>query len=400
MPISLSEALNCLLPQAAPITETEHVDLWSLMGRVLAEDVISSFDQPPFARSPLDGYALRAADLANASHENPAVLDVIDEICAGNVSDKFLEPGQAIRIMTGAPIPHGADCVVRQENTDYGERCVSVYEVLSSGKNICPAGEDFTTGTLLLKAGTLLRSAEAGLLAEAGLTQVPVYRKPRIALFSTGDEVVPPGTPLTPGTIYDSNLITVGNALLSFGAELTVREHCPDDASLLAEKIRTTAGSADLIVTTGGVSVGKKDILHEVFSLIPARRLFWKIAIKPGMPTLCGLYENTLLVCLSGNPFSAFVSTQLLLRPLLALISRRPDLLAKKVSAVLDTPYRKYTRTACYLCASLQDGRVRFPAGRSGNGILSTVVGSNCLAVIPANTPALPAGTSVEVIFL
>lgn len=398
--LRIEEARKILLDEVEKIEETESVSLWECTGRVLAQDVTAVRNQPPFSRSPLDGYAVRSADISGADREQPVVLDVIDEVTAGHVSGKVVTEHTAIRIMTGAPIPDGADCVIRQEDTDYGEEHVSIYVPVQAWKNYCFEGEDYKAGTVLLKKGTVLGAVEAGILASLGMQQAEVYRRPNVALITTGDEVVFPGEPLPKGKIYDSNLYTLGTRLLQWGMELIRRERVSDSAFLVAEKIEEAAEKADILITTGGVSVGKKDIMHDVLKILGCRKLFWKIAVKPGMPTLCALYKGKLLICLSGNPYGASVNLELLVRPLLARMSGRKDLELQKVKAELLNGFSKKSGVVRYVRAIYREGKVQIADGSNASGIMSTMCGCNCLIEVPAGSEALSEGDTVWVILL
>lgn len=400
MSLLLKEALELLLQNTSQIEECEMVSLWDGVNRVLAEDVIADHDQPPFPRSPLDGYACFSGDLTDASVDHPVSLRVIDEVCAGHVTGKTVAAGTAVRIMTGAPIPDGADCVIRQEDTDYGETRVEIRKSVNAYDNYCFAGEDYRAGTVLLKKGCILHPVELGILASLGRTEVPVLRKVRTAVFSTGDEIVMPGTPLMPGKIYDSNLYTTVLQLKSFGTEVTDRDNLADDAEAAADRIRLAFQKADLIVTTGGVSVGKMDIMHEVIRLLGAEQLFWKIAIKPGMPTLAARYQGKLLICLSGNPFGAVVNTELLIRPVIAAMSGRTDLEPVRKNAVLMNAYGKKSKTVRYVRAFCQDNKVWMADGSNDSGVLSTMYGCNCLVEIPAGSDGIKAGACVDVVVI
>ena len=206
-----------------------------------------------------------------------------------------------MRIMTGAPIPRGADCCVYQEQTDYGEERVQVYKPCGPWKNYCFKGEDIEAGTLVLKEGTALTYVETGILAGLGREKVKVYRRTRVAVFASGDELAEPGTELAPGKIYDNNLYFLAARLRELGVEITALERVPDQPEVMAKRLVSACGQADLIITTGGVSVGKKDIMHEALALCKAQRLFWKIRMKPGMPTIGSVLEGTPVVSLSGN---------------------------------------------------------------------------------------------------
>lgn len=398
--LTLEQAVKALLEKVEKIEETEKIDLWDVVGRVLAEEIYAEHDQPPFPRSPLDGYAVRSEDIKNASKETPVRLRVLDEVDAGHVSDCRVSPGTGIRIMTGAPIPEGADCVIRQEDTDYGEDIVEIYEAVSTYENYCFAGEDYKAGTKILEKDTQLGAVEAGVLASLGKQDVSVYRRPRAAVITTGDEIILPGEPLEGGKIYDSNLYTLVTRLTALGIEVTCKKRAEDDAAYTAALIREAEKDADIVITTGGVSVGKKDIMHEVLELLPAERIFWKIRIKPGMPTLCGLYHGKLLVCLSGNPYGAAVNLELLIRPLLAKMSGRQDLELKRVRVVSDSIFPKKSRVTRYVRAHYAEGRVRIPDGSNASGILSTMCGCNCLIEIPAGTPEIAKGDELWAILL
>lgn len=398
--LMLEEALELILSRGKKIDECEEIALWDVVGRVLAEDVVAQRNQPPFPRSPLDGYAVRSSDIKGASREYPVTLTVIAEVDAGHVVQEMVGEGEAIRIMTGAPIPDGADCIIGQEDTDYGESRVNVYEEVEAWQNYCFEGEDYRAGTILLKKGTVLGSAEAGILASLGLTRVSVYRRPRIAVITTGDEILLPGEELLPGKIYDSNLYALVTRLRSWGVEISAKMRVEDDAKKVAELVKKVMTDADLVVTTGGVSVGKKDIMHEVLKILNCEKLFWRIAVKPGMPTLCASCQGKLLVCLSGNPYGAVANLELLIRPLLAEMTGREDLKIQRRRAVCENTFPKKSMVTRYVRAHYSDGKVRIASGSNASGILSSMCGCNCLIVIPAGTERIEKDDEVEVILL
>ncbi len=398
--LTLDTARNLLLARVEQKKEIEKIDLWDAGRRVLAEDIWAERNQPPFPRSPLDGYALRSQDIQGASHNNPVKLKVIDEVMAGFVSKKTVTEGTAIRIMTGAPIPEGADCVIRQEDTDYGEEIVSVYKEVSHHENYCFEGEDYKKGTILLKKGTELTAVEIGVLASAGVREILVCKKVSVALITTGDETVLPGEELRPGKIYDSNLYSLGVQLSLWNVDVVFREKSGDNVREAAEFVRRAAECADLIITTGGVSVGKADIMHEVLKYLGCERIFWKIAMKPGMPTLCAEYQGKLLVCLSGNPYGAVVNLELLVRPLLAKMTGRESMQLKKKQGMLQNSYLKKSRVTRYVRGYFEDGQVRLTDGSNASGVLSSMCGCNCLVEIPAGSESVREGETVWVILL
>lgn len=398
--LTLGQAQDMLLARVERIEETEMISLWDAADRVLAEDIFAGHNQPPFPRSPLDGYALRSEDIKGASKVRPARLTVTDEADAGHAGKKTVEKGTAIRIMTGAPIPFGADCVVGQEDTDYGEDTVEVYESVGAYENYCFAGEDYKAGAKILEKDMRLGAVEIGVLAGLGIDKVRVYRKIRAAVLTTGDELMLPGEKLEEGKIYDSNLYIAVTRLTSLGADVIRCGHMKDHPAEAAEWLRNAAEEADIIVTTGGVSVGKKDIMHEVLHILGCERIFWKIAVKPGMPTLCAQYKETLFICLSGNPFGAAVNLELLVRPVLSKLSGRKDLKLKKLQAVAESNFPKKSMVTRYVRAYYEDGKVRIPKGSNASGILSSMCGCNCLIEIPAGTPKIETGDEVWIVLL
>lgn len=399
--ISLEEALSELGEYCSPVKEVEEAAILSCAGRILAEDVYAEIDNPPFDRSPVDGYAVRSADIEKASRDCPAVLHVMGEVDAGGWSDHEVGPGQAVRIMTGAAIPKGADCCIYQEQTDYGEDLVKVYKPCPPHGNYCFRGEDILAGTLVLPAGTRLTYVEQGILAGLGRTSARVWRRARVAVFASGDELAEPGTPLLPGKIYDNNLYFLTARLRELGAEVTVMRRVPDRPEVMARLLTETAGAVDLMITTGGVSVGKKDIMHEALPLAGASRLFWKIRMKPGMPTIGSVLGGTPVVSLSGNPFGALADCELLVRPLLAQVTRDPGLVPQVCAGTLPQGFPKASPSRRFLRGVYRDGHVRIPeVAKHASGILSSMSGCNCLVDIPEGTEAVEAGGSVRVILL
>lgn len=398
--VSLEQALQLMTGQIRPIAETERVPVLEALGRVLAEDMKAAFDNPPFDRSPIDGYACRAADIAGASRDNPVYLQVVEEVCAGQYPHNKVSAGQAVRIMTGAPIPEGCDCCVYQEHTDYGEKKVAVYEPAEAGENYCCRGEDFKKGTLMMAQGTKLGYVEAGILASMGETEVSVLRRPKIALLITGDEVVPPGQSLLPGKIYDSNQTLLTARMQELGIHPVMAETVRDDADAVADAIGKAAMAADLVITTGGVSVGKKDMVHQALSLLNARRIFWRVQIKPGMPTIFSVYEGTPVVSLSGNPFGAAANFELLIRPALAKLAGDQTWVPLRASGIMADVFPKTSAGRRFIRAIWKNGRVYLPDGLHDSGILASMKGCNCLVDIPPGTAALHAGDPVEVVFL
>lgn len=398
--LTLKQASDLLFERVERIEEWEEIPLWDAVGRTLAEAITAKRDQPPFPRSPLDGYAVRSQDIKDASYEHPVKLTVIDEVTAGYMTDKKVTKGTAVRIMTGAPIPDGADCIVGQEDTDYGENAAEIYTSLKPWQNYCFQGEDFKAGTVLLTVGTVLGSVEIGVAASVGKASAKVYRRPVAAVIATGDELVPPGQELAAGKIYDSNLYTLATRLAFWNVNVLYREHAMDNAVLVAERIKEIADDVDIIITTGGVSVGKKDIMHDVIKLLEAEKIFWKIAIKPGMPTLCAQYKGKLLICLSGNPYGATANLELLVRPLIAKLSGRKDLELRRICTLSESTYPKRSAVTRYVRAYFDGEKVRISNGSNDSGILSSMCGCNCMIELPAGTERLDKGDKVWIVLL
>ena len=382
--ISVEQAMEQILQYTPVINETEEVELNKAGGRILAQDMVAEFNNPPFDRSPVDGYACKAEDLAGASSEHPVKLKVMEEIDAGQYSERVVESGQAVLIMTGAAIPKGCDCCIFQEDTDYGEETVEIYREVKQWDNYCFAGEDFKKGTTLLKKGTHIGYVEAAVLAGMGAAKVPVYRRPKVVLLTTGDEVVEPGNPLPAGKIYNSNMTMLSARMMELGIEPFYMEAVKDNPQVMAEKIKEIAEQADMIITTGGVSVGKKDIMHESIRLIDAERIFWRVNMKPGMPTLFSVYENASggkvpVISLSGNPFGVAVTIELLIRPALEKMMQNPAIGLKEVTGVMADDFMKGIKGRRFIRAYWENGRFHLPNGLHSNGVLSSMAGCNCL---------------------
>lgn len=398
--LTVEQALEALLEHTKVIEETETVPLLQACGRVLAKDMIAGFDNPPFDRSPVDGYACKAEDITDASESHPVQLTVLEEIDAGQYSRVTVEKGQAVRIMTGAAIPKGCDCCVRQEDTDYGEETVRIFRPTGQWQNYCYQGENFKNGTVLLKKGDKIGFIEAGILASMGVIKVKVYRRVRAAVLTTGDEVMAPGKRLIPGKIYDCNQGLLAARMKEFGAELVEVAAIEDRPQAMTAALERIAPSVDLIVTTGAVSVGKKDIMHEALEMAGAKRIFWHIQMKPGMPTLFSMYQDTPVISLSGNPFGVAVSIDLLLRPVLHKMTQDEALKTVRKKCLLKNKFSKTIRGRRYVRAMTDGETVTIPTGLHSNGVLSSMAGCNCLIEMQEGQTGTRAGEMAEVILL
>lgn len=398
--LTVEQALEALLEHTKVMEETETVPLLQACGRVLAKDMIAGFDNPPFDRSPVDGYACKAEDITDASESHPVQLTVLEEIDAGQYSRVTVEKGQAVRIMTGAAIPKGCDCCVRQEDTDYGEETVRIFRPTGQWQNYCYQGENFKNRTVLLKKGDKIGFIEAGILASMGVIKVKVYRRVRAAVLTTGDEVMAPGKRLIPGKIYDCNQGLLAARMKEFGAELVEVAAIEDRPQAMTAALERIAPSVDLIVTTGAVSVGKKDIMHEALEMAGAKRIFWHIQMKPGMPTLFSMYQDTPVISLSGNPFGVAVSIDLLLRPVLHKMTQDEALKTVRKKCLLKNKFSKTIRGRRYVRAMTDGETVTIPTGLHSNGVLSSMAGCNCLIEMQEGQTGTRAGEMAEVILL
>ena len=301
-----AEALRRVLDAAAalPRPAVENVGLDEACGRIAAAPLCARMDQPPFDRSPLDGYALHSADTAGAGEMTPKALPVVMKLYAGDAPTAELPVGCAARIMTGAPLPAGADCVLMQEQTDGGEETVRIYAELSHNANVVFRGEDIAAGALVAEAGTVLTPAHLGVLAGQGYAEVPVYKPLTIGVLATGSELLAPGESWVPGKIYDANGIQNAARLRQLGFAVR-RRHCSDDPARIAAELEELLTGCDAVITSGGVSVGQKDYLPVVLEMLGTRSIFAGVAQKPGSPMLAAEVEGKLVFCLSGNPFAA-----------------------------------------------------------------------------------------------
>jgi len=393
--LQLEDAILLLQNYAADITETEDLPILESVGRILAKDQKAKEDQPPFPRSPLDGYAVKGEDTKGAARETPVKLKVVGTVYAGGTFENRIEKGETVRIMTGAPIPQGADTVIRQEDSDYGEKQVLIYSESLPYENYCRQGEDYKKGEILLKKGCLIDGIGAAMLAALGVDHVNVYRNPRISVISTGDELIDPGRPLEPGKIYDSNRYFICGRLKEMGISPIVSTHCCDAAEQVAAKIENIARTSDLIITTGGVSVGEKDIMHEVMELLSAEKLFWRISMKPGAPTLAAVYRNTLLICLSGNPFGTAANFELLVRPVIGKMTGNSKWNMEKKKVTLQNDFLKKGKVRRFVRGYVEGENAWIARGNHASGVLSSMLGCNCLIEISPDQAGARKGDAV-----
>lgn len=398
MRISLEQALNILMDHVTH-GKTERKTLEDCLGLVLSEDVYALLDMPPFSRSAQDGYALCSKDSIGATGENPVKLKVTGKIYAGDHLDVQVRPGEAVRIMTGAMVPVGADCVLRQEDTDEGEDVVQIYKEVEPSCSICFKGEEYKKGHTLLHAGTKIDAAALAVASGNGIMELPVYRRVKAAVVSSGSEVVEPGTPLTPGKIYNTNTVYMKARLHQLGAQVMMSRTVGDELEIMEEALKEAANQAELVITTGGVSVGQKDLTEEALLSIGAEILFHGIAIKPGMPTLAAEKDGVLFIGLSGNPFSAAIPFEMFVREILSLKMGDPDLKLRREALTAVTGFSKNSRRRRFLRGKAEGKEVWLP-DQQANGQMHSMVGCNCLIEIPAGSGPVKAGDKVEVLWL
>jgi molybdenum cofactor synthesis domain-containing protein len=389
------EARAIVLEHATPLP-IEPAPLTEASWRVLAEDVNATEDHPPFPASTMDGYAVVADDVS-------PWREVIGNQTAGFVLDVEVTHGTAVKITTGAPVPHGATAVVRVENTEPTEDHVIIrQEQIADGENIRPIGYDLRQGECILAAGTVLGPAEIGLLAGLGITPVSVRRRPSVSVLSTGDELVEPGEPVGPGQIRDSNRFSLVTALQSAGVEVIWSGKGPDQRDALEREMRERIAASDVVITSGGVSMGELDLIKSILGDL-ATVYFRRVFMKPGKPLNFATVGETLLFGLPGNPVSALVSFELFVRPALAVMAGRSPDITPRVTVTLahDTPPTdriEYQRARVSVDA---DGRlIARTTGGQASSRLASYLGANALLVIPPRETTYHAGEQVEALLL
>ncbi len=400
-----AEALRRVLDAAAalPCPAVETVPLDDACGRIAARALCARMDQPPFDRSPLDGYALHSADTTGASRETPVTLPVVMKLYAGDAPAAALPEGCAARIMTGAPLPEGADCVLMQELTDSGEGTVQLYADLKPQQNVVFRGEDISAGAVIAAEGTQLSPAHLGVLAGQGYAELPVYRTLTVGVLATGSELLTPGQPWAPGKIYDANGIQNAARLRQLGFAVQ-RQHCSDDPDEIVCQMQELLACCDAVITSGGVSVGQKDYLPTVLEQLQAELIFAGVAQKPGSPMLAAKMGSKLIFCLSGNPFAAAATLEQYAIPALLRAAGRCEesCILPRTTRALTTGFSKSSKGNRYLRAKAAGGAVAIPsegnAEAHSSGSLSAMIGCNCLVELPAGSGPVTPGEKVEVL--
>ncbi|MDK0978018.1 gephyrin-like molybdotransferase Glp [Clostridium perfringens] len=402
--IALEEALEILNKNTRAL-KSEVVSIKDSLKRVLYGDVKSKINNPPFNKSVFDGYAFKSEDSKGTSKENPIELKIVDEIFAGDFSEIEIKSGEAIRIMTGAPIPVGADCVLKQEETERHGDLVKIFKEMKANENISFMGEDIKIGETLIKKGKRVDYADLGTMASSGISEVLVYKKPKVSIISTGDEVCDINSTLKPGKIYDSNLYSLSARIEELGYNVFSMEHVGDNILKIGEAIEKAFEKSDIVFTTGGASVGEKDLMQKVSESIGFEKLFWKIKIKPGSAVVCSKRQEKILISLSGNPNAALTTFELLGKSVLKkLEGEEENINIKREKGVLMDSFNKKSPQRRFLRGNViydeKGAKVYITQIKSGNGILSSLLNANCLIEIEKGNEGLNRGEVVNIIKL
>ncbi len=417
--ISVEKALEKILDYVN-VLEAEEAPILDSLGQVLAEDIYSSINIPPLDNAAMDGYAILSEDTGGASSESPRFLRIIDTVIAGSISEREVKSGTAIRIMTGAPVPEGADSVIRFEDTDEARRKkpatepsngeIGILCQIKAGENIRRAGEDVTKGSLVLKKGTVIRPAEVGVLASLGRSKVTVIRRPMVAILATGNELVNINQPLPVGKIYNSNTYSVAALVRRYGAIPKILGIALDSEDSLVTNLRQGL-DADLLITSGGVSAGDYDIVKDVLAK-EGEITFWTVRMKPGKPlafgrikgfTRTGATRKIPHLGLPGNPVSSMVTFELFARPAIFKMMGKKNLAKPMVEAVLEEPAYNTDGRRVYTRAIVEKRGDKYFArltGAQGSGILTSMSLANGLVIVPEDKTELKAGEVAQVIML
>jgi molybdopterin molybdotransferase len=402
--ISVEEALERVLSYIK-VLDGVKTPILECLGQVLSEDIYSSIDIPPKDNSAMDGYAVKAKDTSAAAASSPVYLDIIGEVKAGGLSNLEVKAHKTVRIMTGAPLPGGADSVVPFEETDETQRKdhplkqIGIMKSVDKGKNVRFAGEDIGKGQLAIRKGTVLRPAQIGVLASLGLKTVDVVRRPVMAILSTGDELVELGKPLSEGQIYNSNSYSAAAQVLRYGGVPRVLGIARDTEEALTKKIKE-ALTADMLLTTGGVSMGDYDLVKDVLAK-QGEISFWKVRMKPGKPLAFGTIKGVPHLGLPGNPVSSMITFELFARPAMLKMMGRTELSRPTVDVIMESAAKNSDGRRVFLRAIVRRENGLLYAkttGPQGSGILTSMSMANALVIVPEDVAAVKAGDKLKAI--
>ena len=403
--LTVREAAELIVAGMEPLP-AEQVPLRDAAGRVLAEAAISPLDLPPWDNASMDGYAVRASDVAGASEASPVILNVMGTIPAGSSAERPVTPGQSYRIMTGAPVPPGADSVIRVEDTDGGLERVGVYDTRDAGRNLRPQGEDVTRGTAPVERGTWLRAAHLGVLASIGRSSVAVHRQPRVAILTTGDELVDVDRfedVLRGQRIVTSNAYTLEALVRGDGGIPIMLPLTQDDPGALRD-VLTNAPPHDLLITSGGISVGAFDHTRSVLEALGGELRFWRVKIRPGAPLGFGTLRGAPWLGLPGNPVSTMVTFELFARPALRRLQGLTRVFARPIrvrAAERITTAPRLTHLLRVVISPSRDGVLEARlTGPQGSGLLTSMARANALLIVPEDQTLVEPGTPLDAILL
>ena len=393
--LQIEECAARLQEAAVLIKESEYVSLKDCCGRILAENLKAPFDIPRFARSAMDGYAVKAADTG----EDGVVLRVKGKILAGEYDEITYEQKTAVRVMTGSYIPDGFDAVVKQEDTDMGIERVIIRKRVMPGENYCSIGEDVKKGATLAEKGTLIDPVMCGILASFGIEHVKVLRRPKICIISTGSELLAPGEPLTAGKIYGSVGYMLYGAVKNAGMQVKGPYICPDRKKEARKLIREAVMDSDMVITTGAISVGEKDFLPGLLKEMGGETLFKGADIQPGTPTMASLLGGRIILSLSGNPYAALANFEIYFWDTMAAMTGCSAMGCKRAQAVLCDSYKKVNRHRRLIRARAEDGKVFLPSCVHSSSVISNMIKCNCFIDLEAGR-AVKTGDKVRIIYI
>jgi molybdopterin molybdotransferase len=403
--LTVAEASERIMAEIRQL-DAESVPLKRALGRVCAEDISATVTMPPWSNSSMDGYAVRSADITPVMGGERVTLRVVATIAAGEFAPRPLKRGEAMRIMTGAPVPEGADSVIRKEHTDGGKKKVEIRDALDVWKNIRPAGEDYQRGDLLAKRGASIRPALLGVLASSGISKVRAFRRPRVAIISSGDELVDIDefdAVVAQRRIVSSNSYTL-DALTRVAGGIPVDLGIAADTKASLKRKLEGARDCDLILTSAGVSVGDLDYTRNVFEELGGEQKFWKVKMRPGAPLAFGMLKDIPWLGVSGNPVSAMVSFELFVRPALRKMQGHAGLFRRTVTVTVEEEVKIGAKLTHFLRAIVRrttDGTlVARLTGQQSSGMLTSMVKANALLIVPETSPKVAPGSQLHALML
>ena len=381
--IEYNEAVEILEKNIKYQKEIKEVNILDSYGCIISEDIHSPISVPSFPKSAMDGYAVNSKDIADTKKNIPVKLKVVGKIGAGDYCAVKWEKGQAVRIMTGGRVPDGFDCIVKQEDTDYGNETVNVFTSLAPYSNYCKIGEDIKKGQLIIKKYTRIESFHIGVLASIGFSYVKVFSPMKVSILSTGSELVNPGTKLKEAQIYNSSSYVIASKLKRAGMEIANIENCDDDIESIEKRVEKFIENSDIIITTGGVSVGEKDLIPCVMKKLGAIELFRKVNMKPGTPVTTNLYKGKLILSFSGNPFAAIVNFELFFWYIAAKFMNNSHFKPQVSNVILKNNITKKNNLKRFLRGFEENGKVFCNVDKQLSSVLNEMINCNCLIEQP-----------------